>query len=75
LKILLLLGKGINSFKIERREVDMQIINLVIYIMFSGIVLKVLEKEIRKISIVIREKPFEAFMVIGMIILLLNFIA
>lgn len=53
----------------------MQIINLVIYIMFSGIVLKVLEKEIRKISIVIREKPFEAFMVIGMIILLLNFIA
>lgn len=53
----------------------MQIINLVIYIMFTGIVLKVLEKEIKKISIVIRKKPFETFMVIGMIILLLNFIA
>jgi len=53
----------------------MQIINLVIYIMFTGVVLKVLEKEIQKISILIREKPFETFMVTGMIILLINFIA
>lgn len=53
----------------------MQIINLVIYIVFTGIVLKVFDREIQKISIVFREKPFETFMVIGMIILLLNFIA
>lgn len=72
MKILLLLGKGIGSFKLGRREVYMNALSLLVHIMVSGITLKVFEKEILKISIVIREKPFETFMIIGMIILLLN---
>lgn len=51
----------------------MKALSLLIHIMVTGITLQVFEKEILKISMVIRENPFETFMVLGMIILLLKF--
>lgn len=50
----------------------MKALTLLFHIMVTGIVLKVFEKEIIEISILVREKPFETFVVIGIIILLIN---
>lgn len=50
----------------------MKALNVLFHIMLTGIVLTVFEKEIAEISILVREKPFETFVVIGIIILLIN---
>jgi len=50
----------------------MKALNVLFHIMLTGIVLTVFEKEIVEISILVREKPFETFVVIGIIILLIN---
>ncbi len=50
----------------------MKALSVLFHIMLTGIVLTVFEKEIADISILVREKPFETFVVIGIIILLIN---